>query len=639
MREASLSGPGSPPHAVEGAANPAKAAPAIEAASAGHRRVRLRVGHKVLLPFLCLSLITGVAASAIVGLQVALTRRAQVDATAIRLEDSVSSSFAIYEQRQLTDVRTLKGTLGVPEALNNGDRARLQQLLFPVVANQLPDPLTALAVNTRGDVTLQVGADVRQPAVCRCSSGGSVSTWPDVARSIANHADKYGPKYVGLESTPAGPVLYTVSPVLLNGASVGGMIVYEPLSALLAETYRGSSLVAAVYTPAGTILAATPDFPRSGANLPASQRDQAVSGSAVVHTSVGGGSGAEEIFYVPWKLRHAVYGYAAVVVPASALFGAQADITQMLASIFVGVALLTFVVAFFVARLITKPLHLLMRATDEVAHGNLGHRAQVTTSDEVGTLTESFNRMTESLERRTDELHRNTEATVLTLADAIDARDPYTHGHSVRVATYSLAIARAFELDESLLPQVEQGCLVHDIGKIGIRDDVLRKPGRLDDGEWEAMREHPTIGYQMLRHLQWSDEVMDIVRYHHERWDGKGYPHGLAGEEIPLLARLVAIADTFDAMTSDRPYRTAFPAEKAVKEIKEGAGTQFDERAVAAFLKARNEVIAALALNRRQPAADGATETGNVPAVRTRRSRSAGPASAPAVAGAAAGGA
>ena len=132
---------------------------------------------------------------------------------------------------------------------------------------------------------------------------------------------------------------------------------------------------------------------------------------------------------------------------------------------------------------------------------------------------------------------------------------------------------------------VRRGCLVHDIGKIGIPDAILGKPGPLTDDERTLMQHHPEIGYQMLRHLEWPHGVMDIVLYHHERWDGEGYPSRLAGENIPLLARLVGVSDTLDAMTSDRPYRKGFTFDRAADEIRNNAGKQFDPAMVAVFEK------------------------------------------------------
>jgi putative nucleotidyltransferase with HDIG domain len=284
-------------------------------------------------------------------------------------------------------------------------------------------------------------------------------------------------------------------------------------------------------------------------------------------------------------LRHEVAGYAALVVPAAALGQAAGNIPLLLGSIFIGVFILTLLSGIFVTRGITRPLANLVRATREVGAGNLQYQAPVISADEVGALTESFNDMTRTLFQQQLERDLQTEATVQTLAATIDARDRFTHGHSLRVAAYSKEMARAAGFVGTDVDVVRRGCLVHDIGKIGIPDAILGKPGPLTDDERTLMQHHPEIGYQMLRHLEWPHGVMDIVLYHHERWDGEGYPSRLAGENIPLLARLVGVSDTLDAMTSDRPYRKGFTFDRAADEIRNNAGKQFDPAMVAVFEK------------------------------------------------------
>jgi putative nucleotidyltransferase with HDIG domain len=272
-----------------------------------------------------------------------------------------------------------------------------------------------------------------------------------------------------------------------------------------------------------------------------------------------------------------------VVVPAAAIGTPMVNPAVLLVGVFAVIALLTLGTGLFVSRRITRPLASLVRATAEVKSGNLAYRAKVISSDEVGALTQAFNEMTSELMHEHTQRELHTEATVQTLAAAIDARDPYTHGHSLRVTAYSVELAVAVGLDSEEVDRVRRGCLVHDIGKIAIPDDILSKPGRLDADELATMQQHPEVGHQMLRHLEWPDEVIQVVLHHHERWDGEGYPAQLAGEAIPRMARLVAIADTLDAMTSDRPYRKGFSFERAADEIRRRSGTQFDPDLVEVF--------------------------------------------------------
>ncbi|MFA5480056.1 MAG: TIGR00282 family metallophosphoesterase [Candidatus Muiribacteriota bacterium] len=178
------------------------------------------------------------------------------------------------------------------------------------------------------------------------------------------------------------------------------------------------------------------------------------------------------------------------------------------------------------------------------------------------------------------------KATVEVLANAMDSKDAYTHGHSRRVAEYSVAIAEEMKMSESFLQDLEIAALLHDIGKIGIRDAILCKPGRLTDDEFKVIQSHPVISAKILEPVDFLRDLIPMIRHHHERYDGNGYPAKLKGDDIPVGSRIIAVADTFDAMTSDRAYRKGLPWQVAIEELKNNRGTQFDFESVDAFLRA-----------------------------------------------------
>jgi putative nucleotidyltransferase with HDIG domain len=180
---------------------------------------------------------------------------------------------------------------------------------------------------------------------------------------------------------------------------------------------------------------------------------------------------------------------------------------------------------------------------------------------------------------------------VRALTSAIDAKDPYTCGHSDRVARIAVRLAQELGVDEKTISTLYMAGLLHDIGKIGIDDSVLRKPGRLTDAEYEHIKLHPELGYRILADIRQLAEVLPVVLHHHEQWDGRGYPHGLEGEEIPLLARITAVADAYDAMSSDRPYRKGMPMEKVQLIFRDGAGKQWDAQVVDAFFDALHDIL------------------------------------------------
>lgn len=168
------------------------------------------------------------------------------------------------------------------------------------------------------------------------------------------------------------------------------------------------------------------------------------------------------------------------------------------------------------------------------------------------------------------------EQTAEALAEAIDAKDRYTHGHSTRVAEISERIAREAGFSDKECEEVYFAALLHDVGKIGIRDDIINKEGRLSDEEFEHIKQHPILGYQILSNIKQSRTLNVGAHYHHERYDGSGYPDGLRGEEIPAIARIIAVADAYDAMTSSRSYRSSLSEEATREELVRGMGTQFD---------------------------------------------------------------
>jgi putative nucleotidyltransferase with HDIG domain len=208
----------------------------------------------------------------------------------------------------------------------------------------------------------------------------------------------------------------------------------------------------------------------------------------------------------------------------------------------------------------------------------------------VAARTELLQQKNVELVRAKDELERSYDITLEALGDALDLKDAETEGHSKRVTAFTIAIARAMELPNDRVRVIARGAFLHDVGKMAIPDAILRKPGRLTQEEQVLMREHAQHGYQMLRKIPFLQDAAHIVYSHQERFDGSGYPRRLKGDQIPLGARIFAIADTFDAITSDRPYRAAQSISSARREIQKHSGTQFDPLLVDTFMSIPEEL-------------------------------------------------
>ena len=260
--------------------------------------------------------------------------------------------------------------------------------------------------------------------------------------------------------------------------------------------------------------------------------------------------------------------------------------------IIVGIAVLC---SFLLYDNIKRPIGLLTSGIEQMESGRL-QKIENPYLDEFAQLIGGFNQMVETVNAREQENAQLLDSLFILFAATLDARDPYTAGHSERVAMYSVELAHALHFSKEQIDLLNKSALLHDIGKIGIRDDVLLKEGKLTDEEFSKIQEHPTIGIHILSQIHLPASLQPIlagVRSHHERIDGKGYPDQLSEVDIPLFGRIMAIADAYDAMTSDRPYRSGMPMEKALSILESGRGTQWDAEFVDVFVRLRRQAISA----------------------------------------------
>lgn len=252
--------------------------------------------------------------------------------------------------------------------------------------------------------------------------------------------------------------------------------------------------------------------------------------------------------------------------------------------------LMSLLISIIAARKITTPLQVLTESSRAIASGDFSHRVNIHSRTEIGELAQTFNTMSHDLEQFVHELKRAAEqnralflSSIQMLAGAVDEKDPYTRGHSDRVTRYSVILAKEMGLIQEEIEKVRIAAQLHDVGKIGIEDRILKKPGALTPEEFEIMKTHTVKGGTILRPVGMLKEMIPGIEMHHESLDGRGYPYGLKGDQLPLMPRIIMVADTFDAMTTNRPYQAAMDPEYVVRIINSLANTKFDPRVVAAI--------------------------------------------------------
>jgi len=542
---------------------------------------------RIVLPFIVLVVFVGAVGVAVVSAQVGGSVEGAVDNSLLRSSLRSNDRLAGVENDRLQQLRAATNTSGIDTAVTRGDGAAAGRLLGPIVGNAQPEHLALRVLNSTGRQLVELSRN--GDTVETVSAGTEVyASQPAVQHALRGDRDALGDKYLFLSAeTPA--MVYWVAPIWTETQTpaVAGVVLLGQSLTEIAQTITGSSpIVVAFYDSAGSVVAST----RGGTPSLSGDVRRGVTPETPVRVATEWDSRPYRLLVNDWSMRGAQLGYLATAVPADDLSGSLNAIRLVLVALFGAIALGTILIGLALADRITRPIDQLVASMQVVSAGDYSRRVQVESPDEIGFLATTFNEMTAALQaqiRARDEAYfRNLEA----LARAIDARDPYTFEHSARVAAIGLELAEGMQLPEADLVVLRRAGLLHDVGKIGVSDKILAKAGPLNDEEWAAIRRHPVIGYDMLKDVPFLQPSLDPIRHHHERWDGEGYPDGLKGEAISQLARVVTLADAFDAMTSDRPYRKGFSFEFAARSIVNEAGRQFDPAVVEAF-KARKAAI------------------------------------------------
>jgi putative nucleotidyltransferase with HDIG domain len=508
------------------------------------------IRRQIVVPFLLLLIFIAVVGGGALTYQANGAGMSGFDQSLLRASVQTNDSLAALEDARLNDLRALAATPGLSIAVEAGD-PELSALLAP---DRQP------ALNTHVVIRILDADGKRLAAIPDRTPVAAYAAAPAIRQVLAGATDERGDKFVALVHESSGPVVHWVAPIRdTSHRVIGAALLGVPVRIIAAAIRPSDAARVFFYAPNGE------PIDTAGAGLPSLSADVrgSIGGDHLVRVNATAGGHTYAVAISEWTMRGGRLGYLGVALPADGVVDNVFRLRIILLLVFVGTALLVLVAGSFLARRIARPLE-----------------------DLVSSMTD----ITASLEEKTKAVEAVSFDSVEALARAIDARDSYTYGHSARVARLSVELAETMGLPADEVMALGRAALLHDIGKIGVEDRVLRKPGPLNARERAAMREHPVIGFEMLRGLQFLQPSLTGIRHHHEHWNGSGYPDGLKGEDIPLAVRILTVADALDALTSDRPYRSALGFSVAIRTIEAGSENQFDPAVVRA-LRSRAVVI------------------------------------------------
>lgn len=564
-------------------------------------KIRFPIRIKVILPYLFLALIIAMAGAYIVTQLIFDTIEERFTNQLIETGKITAEWIVKEEDRLLETLRLVIHTEGTWSALKDGDAEALRLIAYPILLNDSIDTLEIVDLNGRSVLSLrhQEGGLLEEYEVSKGDQ--SFQGWEVFNRVKTQKPDDLGDKYADIPPADWGDYLYVAGPVFDQQQKLVGVIMVGDSLSKIATDIRETTLSQVTifdlegYQKTTTFIESeshlTPESTRE--ILTRQDKESYMKEDSVTNILYQG-------IYAPLEVRSGEdVGIIATSLPKTFLVQAS-NTTRLEIFGFVTTAFLFIIaIGLFIADRFTKPLLKVVDASSQVAEGNLDIFVTPKGNDEVTALTKSFNQMVTSLQHSKSDLIRAHEDTIQAYdrtiegwCKALELRDNVTEGHTQRVTELTIQIARQMGFTEQELVHVWRGALMHDIGKMAIPDSILKKPGPLNDHEWIEMRKHPIYAYEMLNRIAYLAPSLAIPYCHHEKWDGSGYPRGIAGEAIPLEARIFAIADVWDALCSDRPYREALPVSSALAYIEKNRGKHFDPEVVDAFLHVKRFVLA-----------------------------------------------
>lgn len=551
----------------------------------------LNIKEKVTLPYLILGIILIIVSAFVVNKVVFDTIEERFTNQLLEAGILASERMVEEENQMLKVLRLLAYSEGVPEALQSADPEKLRELTIGNIINNRQSAVVFLDMG--GNLVLSEyhvrGGNIEE---YEFGTGGisDLKDQPFVSSVLQGETDIEGNKFSGFMQTDQGNYFFISGPVLdSNRKQIGIVLLGKPLEDLVQQIREETLAQITIYNEEGLPMASTFPSPFPLAidevgRILENQNDTTFMETNSRKVNVRN-IGYREIFSA-WEVRNGLdLGVLGIGLGESFLVSTTRVTRLQIAFLAALVFFLILLIGLNLSNIITQPINDLVTASNKVMEGNYNVTVTPTSKDELALMANSFNKMIRNVNESRIQILESYDITLEGWARALDLRSEETKGHTDRVIELMDKMSVAMGIDGQRLTNIRRGTLLHDIGKMGIPDRILNKPGKLTDEEWKIMHFHPTYAYELLKDIHFLRPALTIPLCHHEKWDGTGYPRGLKGEEIPIEARIFTLVDVWDAITNDRVYRGAMDKEEALLTIKKGAGNHFDPEITEIFLK------------------------------------------------------
>jgi len=548
------------------------------------RSAHFSIRTKLTIPYIILALLIAIVGGIIVTQVLLGSLEERFTNQMIETRKLASESMVREEDRMLGTLRLLSHIQGMTETIPLEGKQKILDLIYPISFNAGEDAV--LVLDSHGKVLATILKSAETGIYLFPQISDDLTKFPFVSKVLNQVVDAKGDKYSGLSFADWGNYFFVSGPVInQDGKLVGIILIGNNLISLMEKIREESLSQVTIYdinfTPISSTFTELPSRPLLDSSILLRNQDQ----QSLIRDISSSNIAYAELLGV-WEARDGEdLGILGSALPKTFLIRSS-NITKInITIVFVSAIIMAMLLGLFLSNLITRPILKLEQAASDVAKGNRDIRVSTKGGDEIADLAQSFNKMVSSLSRSEKDLISAYDKTIEGWSKALELRDEETQGHTQRVTELTIELARAMNIEEVSIINIRRGALLHDIGKIGIPDRILLKPGPLTKAERKMIEKHPVFAREMLKRIEFLHPAMEIPSFHHERWDGKGYPTGLVGKEIPIAARIFSVIDVWDALTSDRPYRKAMPYKKAFAIIINDSGTHFDPEVVTVFSK------------------------------------------------------